>query len=241
MKRTVFVLGLVLALGAGPLQAAMAPYVYTGSLSGWGGVADGLLVTAGGDWSRPATRLSWTVDNVTTLGKWHYTYTISVLRADVQAVIIETSDDIPGPAFTEANLFALSTNPPDWFNYMNIGTQSKWDNVNLPDDVYGIKLCAIQDPVTLTISFDSDREPIWGDFYARSFLIDDPVEDYVNTIYNWGFSLNDIDPLDPPRDGSVDNHVLVPDTGTEVPAPAGAALAGAGALLTAWLRRRRQL
>ncbi len=241
MKRTVFVLGLALVLGAGPLQAAMVPYVYTGSLSGWGGVGDGLLVTAGGDWSRPATRLSWTVDNVTTLGKWHYAYTITVLRADVQAVIIETSDDVPGPAFTGANLFSLSTSPANWFNYMNIGTQSRWDNVNLPDDVYGIKLCAIQDPVTLTISFDSDRTPTWGDFYARSFLVDDPVEDYVNTIYNWGFSLNDIDPLDPPRSGSVDNHVLVPDTGTNVPAPAGAVLAGMGAVVTGWLRRRRQL
>ncbi len=241
MKRTVFVLGLALVLGAGPLPAAMVPYVYTGSLSGWGGVGDGLLVTAGGDWSRPATRLSWTVDNVTTLGKWHYAYTITVLRADVQAVIIETSDDVPGPAFTGANLFALSTSPANWFNYMNIGMQSKWENVNLPDDVYGIKLCAIQDPVSLTISFDSDRQPTWGDFYARSFLVDDPVEDYVNTIYNWGFSLNDIDPLDPPRSGSVDNHVLVPDTGTNVPAPAGAVLAGMGAVVTGWLRRRRQL
>jgi hypothetical protein len=241
MKRMVFVLGLMLTFGAGSLSAAMAPHIYTGTLSGWGGIGDGLLVTAGGDWSRPATTLSWTVDDVTTLGKWHYAYTLTVLRADVQCVIIETSDDIPGPAFTEADLFALSTSPADWFNRVQIGTQSKWDNVNLPDDVYGIKLCALLDPVSLTISFDSDRPPTWGDFYARSFLVDDPVEDYVNTIYNWGFSQNDIDPLDPPRSGSVDNHVLVPDTGTAVPAPAGAALAGMGAVLLGWLRRRGRL
>lgn len=241
MKRRVLGVGLVVLGYAASLQAAPAPYVYTGSLSGWGGVADGLLVTAGGDWSRPATRLSWTVDNVTTLGKWHYAYTITVLRADVQCVIIETSDDIPGPAFTEANLFALTTDPANWFNRMQIGTHSKWDNVNLPDDMYGIKLCAIRDPLSLTISFDSDRKPVWGDFYARSFLVDDPVEDYANTITNWGFSMNDVDPLCPPRSGSVDHHVLVPDTGTEIPAPAGAVLAGVGAVGAGWLRRRRRL
>ncbi len=239
-KRIVLPFWLIVVLHAGVLQATMQSYTYSGSLSGWGGIADGLLLTAGGDWSRPNTRLSWTVDNVTTPGKWHYSYTITVPSGDVQCVIIETSDASPGPAFTGANLFSLATDPPDWFNYMQIGTHSRWSNLNLPDDVYGIKLCADRDPISLTISFDSDRAPVWGDFYAMSFLVDDPQGDYRNTLHNWGFTLNDQDPSDPPGDGSLNHHVLVPDSVT-IPAPAAVLLCGLGTALTGLLRQRGRL
>lgn len=232
MRRVMLVLGLVGASCTGSLQAAFLSY--SGTLSGWGGSGDGLLLTAGGEWSRPNTILGWVVDNKTTQGKWHYEYTITVPMGDVQCAIIETSDADPGPAFTEANLFSLSTDPPDWFNDMKIGTHSKWDNVNLPEDVYGIKLCADRDPLSLTISFDSDRPPVWGDFYARSFLIKDPDGDYFNTLYNWGLMADD--PLDAPRNGSINNHVLVPDS-VVIPAPCALLLGTVGVFCSGFVRR----
>jgi len=110
---------------------------------------------------------------------------------------------------------------------------------SLPRDVHGVEFCALtRDPATLTISFDSDRGPMWGDLYARSFTICD----VSNVLYNAGMlSLN---PSDLPRNGSVAAHVLVPNTVANrflISAPAAVFLGGAGVCLAAWLRRRRWL
>ncbi|KKK74891.1 hypothetical protein LCGC14_2879220 [marine sediment metagenome] len=69
---------------------------YEGSLSvGDGG--DGHLV-ATGIWDDDDTTISWVIDNTTTPGKWHYSYTVSVDEGAVSHFIIEVSDDDPGPS-----------------------------------------------------------------------------------------------------------------------------------------------
>ena len=77
------------------------------------------------------------------------------------------------------------------------------------------------------IEFDSIRMPVWGDFYAKCGGIP------PNEAWNEGFATPD--PLDPPADGSIASHILVPDS--FVPEPTTLSLLVACGLLAA--RRRR--
>lgn len=191
------------------------PTTYTGSLSVSGG---GLIAT--GVWNDPSTTmLSWVVDDTTTPGKWHYSYTLTVKTQGISHIIIEASDGDPYEQFTIANLFSPSSNPPNWILDTTILTHIAGGGANptMPEDMYGIKFNAVLDATatTLTLTFDSDRVPVWGDFYSKDGK--EPGTDIFNTVYNAGFGSPDSDPANPPGNGSVQNHLLVPDT--YIPAP----------------------
>jgi hypothetical protein len=101
-------------------------------------------------------------------------------------------------------------------------------NPSMPADVYGVKFSigdeGVAEPqyTNIIISFDSDRDPIWGDFYAKC----GKVGGTQNTIWNEGFLI--ADPLVAPSDGSVLNHILVPDT---IPEPTTIMLLGLGGFI----------
>ena len=222
-------------VGVTTMPVAAVPTSYSGSLSVSGGTGDGLLV-ATAQWNNPATTLSWVVDDATTPGKWHYQYTFSVPTKAISHMLLEVSDADPGPAFTLDNLFSPTTNPANWISFpipIQVWTDQQ-GNPGLPGPMYGMKLNNKFAATTVVISFDSDRMPVWGDFYAKS------GGNPVPLVYNNGFLL--ADPTVGAHNGSEQDHLLVPDsTMTVIPVPGAMLLAAIGTGFAGWLRRRRTL
>jgi hypothetical protein len=141
-----------------------------------------------------------------------------VYGADVSHFILETSE-----TFTEDNIFNLSSPGTG----VEVGAfSSGGGNPSMPTNVYGIKFDSTAG-TNVTISFDSDRDPVWGDFYAKCGA----TGGTQNTVWNEGFA--SVDPVSPVQNGTIDNHILVPNT---VPEPMTVALLGLGGI---FIRRKR--
>jgi len=218
------VMGLV-ALGAGSASAT----TYTGSLTSGAGI------TGTGAWADNLT-LSWTVDDTTNPGFWTYTYEFQdndpTQPKNLSHLIIEVS-----ASFTASDIQAdtpdVSGDSPKTFD------SSDPSNPSIPGPIYGLKWNA-DDGTDFTATLVTARAPVWGDFYAK----DGKTDQVDNAAWNTGFL--DADPLDAPANGSLDDHLLVPDTyTTPVPEPGtllllGTGLASAGAWSrTRWFGRRK--
>jgi hypothetical protein len=211
--------------------------MYTGSLS----TASSEILGVGAWISPGPTTMAWTVQDNSD-GSWNYSYTLTVVSQEISHLILETSE-----SFFDSDPY--TSTPDDLFN-LTVGQGSVGDieiknhlglspgNPNMPDDVYGIKFDDTAGLV-LQVSFDSVRSPVWGDFYAK--------DGGSPTLQAWnaGLTKPDSDPLALPSDGSLDNHILVPDTfkQTVIPEPGTLLIWSVlGALGTAfgWWRRRRK-
>lgn len=171
----------------------------------------------------PAT-ISWEV-TYNPGGWWRYSYTLQVYRAAVSHFTIETSPD-----FGPNDIF----NATGGFGHYTIGTWNPGPgNPYMPESIYGIKFDETAG-TTLNVAFDSYREPVWGDFYAKCGA----VGGTQNTAWNAGFSAPD--PEDPIGNGSVAFHILVPDTTVVIPEPSGLIALSAGVLGALGLMRRRK-
>lgn len=217
----ILLLGILVLCVQVPAQATS----YTGSLTA---VDGGLLGT--GIWfdnTAPgwfAPELTWIVtrndDNT-----WHYDYTLSVSSMEVSHMIVEAS-----PSFGSDNIWGES-GP---FASVDVDDFSAGGpNPGMPDGMHGIKFDSTTG-TTVRIQFNSDRDPVWGDFYAK----DGKSGGIDNALWNAGFTMPDFDPLSPANSGSYMGHLLVPDT---VPEPCGLAalLVGLSSLTSVCLRRRR--
>jgi hypothetical protein len=209
--------------------AALCPLVqagptYVGSLSS----EDGGLIGAGGwvtDDDHPVT-FSWTVSQNSDLS-WHYQYVFDRTgsQGNLSHLILETSRDMEYSDIQNA-IPDIQWSDPKWYLPSS-------GNPNMPWWIYGVKFEPFAESSLSTIDFDSARAPMWGDFYAKDGSVG-------GSLWNAGFFAFDTDPTLAVGNGSLNNHILVPDTQTSIiPAPGALILGGIGASLISALRRRR--
>lgn len=153
-------------------------FTYSGSLDTTG--SDGGL-TGTGSWTTDVT-FSWTVDNTTNSGCWTYFYTFSANQKDLSHIIIEVSE-----SFDTSDI--VSTTDPSQIELGTHGNQGS-STPNIPEQLYGIKWEPESDSIPFKITLVTARDPVWGDFYAKS-----GNNTPATTIRNIGFTSSDSDPL----------------------------------------------
>ena len=197
------VLVAVLSLQAGPSLGAL---IYVGDLTSANSEINGV-----GAWIDPGpTSIHWEVtDNGSS---WHYKYVLTLPEGghEISHFIIEVSATFGSDDFDYTGEYPTSIDDYDQSN----------GNPDIPGVLHGLKFDETSG-TTLVAEFDSLRVPVWGDFYAK---------DGGNpTLQAWNEGFADPDPVDPAASGSINNHILVPDT--YVPEPATLGLLMLGGLL----------
>ncbi len=244
-KSIIAVVALATHLASGIAQAGFIDFA-TDTLT-WNAAEDEIVSTAA--WANGATAFTYDVDQGVDdhAGLWKYTYTLSVPRKSPSHIKVEVSTSFelgnivepnPVPSCDVDGGWCLQIHPGD-------GTDSQ-PNPFQPEDLYGIKFDSPDNTVVDIRSFVSDREPMWGDFFAKDG-VDGPngSKNWV-AAYNAGFGNPDTDPpIDLNNFVLVNNHVLVPDTHggrnppEQIPEPSFLALFGTGLLVLGFRRRRR--
>ena len=209
---------------------AHAVSTYSGSLSYDGG---GIAGISGNPWLASGTSISWWVG---ANGDGTYTYTYRLQVPDDSKEISHMTVEV-SPTFGAGNLLevlegTIADDQPD--SYPKGGS-----DVGMPSLLWGIKFEDGGDGSTgydWTVSFTTDRVPVWGDFYA----VDGKRPGHETAIWNEGFGNPDTDPSNPAGNTPIENHILVPDTTTNsVPAPGAILLTSVGMVLVRYLRTRR--
>ncbi|MHC4294432.1 MAG: hypothetical protein ACYSTL_02480 [Planctomycetota bacterium] len=206
------------------VRASGAPS-YSGQLV-WNPAED--QINAAGDWAETNTTIQWEVEEIQPW-TWSYTYTLNVCGKDISHFIIEASDSL-----NEIGEPVCMTGLEDHSFGTYSAARAGKSNPYIPASVYGIKFDLAADTEVITVSFTSDRDPIWGDFYAKG---GGPKN--ASVAFNAGLTADDSDPapfIFGPDSEEVTDHILVPDT---IPEPAVALILYLGAA-GIFLRTRRR-
>jgi hypothetical protein len=230
----ILAISLVLLVGLPSVGGAYT--TYAGSLSNTTG---GIVANGNWGYGSNVTYLEWQVDKVwynpINGWAWKYNYHFVHPAGDTSHFLLEVSQN-----FTLDDMLAYQGDTPvvaapQWWNPGDNGNS----NPGLPGSIYAIKFQ--KDPWSSdnTLSFWCRRDPIWGDFYSKDGVAGHHGD---NTAWNAGFLADD--PSDGPSDGSVNNHLLVPDTDFkdigDVPEPTSLLLISTGLLGMLGLRLKRR-
>ena len=178
-----------------------------------------------GNWPY-AFNISWNISYDLNALIWHYEYNLSVEKKDISHFILELTDTAQYDDIT--NIFidgnpSAAEGPKLW---ANAGNQS------IPNSFYGIKFD--QGGSSVSYSFDTTRDPVWGNFYAKG------GNDHGNLInvYNNALEKNNFY-----SDNKLD-FIVRPDGGSSppvVPEPLSSALFIAGGATLGLKRFRKKL
>ncbi|HOM71344.1 MAG TPA: PEP-CTERM sorting domain-containing protein [Armatimonadota bacterium] len=151
-------------------------------------------------------------------GSWHYAYNFNTYsKKDISNLTFEVSK-----GFSRNDIYNWKVLDGYVGSYsMETQPEGKWD---CPGSIYGIKLDGVSG-TKLAFSFDSYRAPAWGDFYAKGGISKNGEDSKTfNTVWNAGLTKNDSDPDAAPKSGSVNYHILRPDTAVPEPGTVVAAI-----------------
>ncbi len=232
MKKLV-IYSIVVFLFAIGVQSANAD-LYNGSVS----TAAGGIIASPSWSSAVGTTLSWEITDKGSYYTYSYKFIVPILETgqikDLSHIIFEVSD-----SFSEDNFLETSVN-----KYQELGVfSSGGGNPGMPGSINnGLKFDTQESLLTFEtnetdgtrtffITFDSDRMPTWGDFYAKDgaenlVLYSLASQDITVTAWNSGF-------------GDLEGaEIAVPDTDTVVPVP-GAVLLGILGIAVAGIKLRK--
>jgi hypothetical protein len=190
----------------------------------------------GAAWDSEMTRLSFEVllnnrgDFDQSNDTWLYRYTFTVPEKAISNVLLETSQGI--------NLLGGTTRGgregPGTFG------DSGGSAPGIPGTLFGLKFNTTGDPLSFSWQVETDRAPMWGDFYAKSGRIRIDGEHFDVYAFNLNFGQ---DAPDYVQGVAVDGFAIVPNLTTggppAVPVPAAVWLLGSALGLVPVIARRR--
>jgi hypothetical protein len=235
MKK-VILLSMILVLGLAQNGFAVP---MSGTISG---PSNGLYGTHA--WSDAS--LSWEVEE-TSPGVWQYDYEFIVDAKEISHVIFEVSEDFEAcdgtdPDCDPATDNILAGTTTGWIYDDNYSSTNPGNsNPYMPATIPGLKW-NFSGLTTINVTLVTDKEPMWGDFYA----VDGKKPGEEVYAYSTGFGLSTDAVIGSGNAVDSEGHawVLVPDTngggggGQDVPEPSTFLLLGFGLAGAGLLRRR---
>lgn len=169
---------------------------YTGSLAG------PATLSGTGSWSTGT--LDWTVnfDNAV----WTYDYTFTVPDKAISHLIFEVS-----ATFGDTNIYEGTTGGYELGTY-----DSSNGNPGIPGSIFGLKWDLDGETTAASVTIVTDRQPMWGDFYAKGGT--ERIDGARTRLfaYNTQFGSDTFASI---GDGNAGGWALVPDTVSGPPVP----------------------
>ena len=232
MRTSLVAVVAALVIGSGVSSSASPVYDTSalGELTGSRASGGNGLVIGGGNVT--SASLSWVITSIA--GGYHYSYSFSEnSQQSISHFVLDLSDNCSGTSGCLQNVTTSGTYALEY------GTFTKNNgNPGLPTgaSIVGVKFDTLTSGDPFTFEFDSNRVPVYGDFYTKG---GNPVSKNGKkdngengfAVYNSGAGNH--------QSTSIKDFIARPDTVTkEVPEPASLLLLGGGLMLAASRLRR---